>query len=241
MLEAVQLSDIVGIDIFGNLSTEYFAEMVTIEPRLESFRDQAMDITFYYIASTLDPAPITPGIKFAPNTTYDDCPRNLDIVFIGGPHPSHRPAAADKFLKEAWDQTPVFFTTCIGSLWLASSGVMKGLSATTNRGALSMARTMLPDIEWLDQRWVVASKPYGAEGGEGQLWTSGGAGCGKSCSNDELRLPPANHSIQGIEMVARYCLEKFDPKFVNALALQGLDFDPEGSRGQFYQGPPMQY
>lgn len=81
-----------------------------------------------------------------------------------------RPPAADKFLKEMWSKTKIVLTTCVGSLWLASSGVLNGKTCTTNRFALGLARQLYPDVEWLDQRWVI----------DGNLWTSGGAGAGKS-------------------------------------------------------------
>lgn len=38
----------------------------------------------------------------------------------------------------------------------------------------------------------------------------------------------------GLEMIARYCLEKFDPEFVRCFALETLDFHPEPISGQFY-------
>lgn len=177
LLEAVQLSDIVGIDIFGNLSKTYLTSVLPMAPTFTGHAEHAMDITIHYISSTLSPASMTAGLTFVPTITYDDCPRDLDIILIGGPLPHHRPAAADKFLREAWERTPVFLTTCIGSLWLASTGVMKGHKATTNRGAIGFAKETYPDVEWLDQRWVIDSKPF--VGGEGELWTSGGAGCGK--------------------------------------------------------------
>ena len=112
---------------------------------------------------------MTPTMKIVPTDTYDDAPRDLDVLIIGGPLPSHRPASADKFMKEATEKTKLIMTTCVGSLWLASSGVMNGKKATTNRFALPMAKEMYPEVEWLDQRWVT----------DGKLWTSGGAGAGK--------------------------------------------------------------
>ena len=72
-------------------------------------------------------------------------------------------------MKEAFPRTKTVMTTCIGSIWLASSGVLKGMKATTNRGFLPMAKKMHPEIDWQDQRWVV----------DGKLWTSGDAGAGK--------------------------------------------------------------
>ncbi|GAB7356898.1 hypothetical protein MBLNU459_g7758t1 [Dothideomycetes sp. NU459] len=160
---------------------------------------------FFYMADTLDPANMGLTMKIVPNVTYDGAPRDLDILVIGGPLITHRPAAADKFMKEAFPQTKAILTTCIGSIWLASSGVMKGMKATTNRGFLPIARQLYPDVEWQDQRWIV----------DGKLWTSGGAQA-------------------GIDMVATYVLEHFDREMAQFLGLNLLDVDPT-ARGQFYK------
>ncbi|KAK3938444.1 hypothetical protein QBC46DRAFT_460230 [Diplogelasinospora grovesii] len=229
MLEAVQLSDIVGIDILGNLSKMYMDAIKTMSPAIAASESSAVDMEFLYIATTLDPNAtqnfLTPNLHFVPTVTYDDCPRDLDIIIIGGPLPSHRPPQADKFMKEAWTKTRVWMTTCIGSIWLASTGVLEGKKCTTNWGVLGMARQMYPDVEWVDQRWVVDEKPFDGgnhgsegvegEGGKGELWTAGGAGA-------------------GIDMIANYALQNFDTEFVKLLALEPLQFDPAEGHGQFY-------
>jgi transcriptional regulator GlxA family with amidase domain len=179
MLEAVQLSDVIGMDILGTLSRWYMDQVKEAEfSKWEALKDHAMDIEFLYIATTLEPTFITPGLHFVPTVTYDSCPRDLDILLIGGPLPSHRPPQADKFLKEAWAKTRVVLTTCTGGIWLASAGVLDGKKCTTNRGFLDMAKQLYPKTEWLDQRWVVEEKPFDGEG-KGELWTSGGAGAGE--------------------------------------------------------------
>jgi len=166
MMDHVQLSDISCIDLFGNMSTQYI--QLSEEFGTSGLKTLSTDMVFHYIATSLDPTFVTPSMKFIPTVTYDDAHRDLDILIIGGPLPSFRPAAADKFLKEAAEKTKVIMTTCVGSMWLASAGVLDGKKATTNRGALEMARALHPKVEWLDQRWVV----------DGKLWTAGGAGAG---------------------------------------------------------------
>ena len=54
----------------------------------------------------------------------------------------------------------------------------------TNRGAVPMARKFHPEIEWLDQRWVVDKQE-----GKCELWTSGGAGCGKWLHACSIAVP----------------------------------------------------
>ncbi|KAK3329171.1 class I glutamine amidotransferase-like protein [Apodospora peruviana] len=217
MLEAVQLVDIMGIDILGNLSRSYMDQVKHLDPKIAALEEHAVNIEFLYIATTLEPADVTPGIglKFVPTVTYDDCPRDLDLVLIGGPLLSHRPPQADKFMKEAWTKTRVWMTTCVGSLWLASTGLLDGKKCTTNRGFLGAAEKVCPGVEWLDQRWVVEEKPYDGADGKGELWTSGAAGA-------------------GLDMIANYCLEKYDKEFVTAMSLEGLDLDPKRCHGQFY-------
>lgn len=67
-------------------------------------------------------------------------------------------------------RTKNILTTCTGAMWLASSGVLDGKKATTNRMFLGMVAKMYPNVEWQDQRWVV----------DGKIWTSGGAFAGES-------------------------------------------------------------
>jgi transcriptional regulator GlxA family with amidase domain len=176
MLEAVQLSDIMGIDIFSNISTEYVDMIVSILPEYSVYQANSIEITWYYISSSLEPAPLTlKGLGCMPNITYNDCPRDLDIVITGGPPPQHRPVDADRFIKEAWETTRVWMAICTGSPWLASSGVLNGMKCTTNRGFLPAAKQLYPEVKWLDQRWVMEEKPYLGTNGKGELWTSGGA------------------------------------------------------------------
>ncbi|KAH6853188.1 class I glutamine amidotransferase-like protein [Chaetomium sp. MPI-CAGE-AT-0009] len=214
MLETVQLSDIVGMDIIGNLSHEYVKEMASFSPKCAAFVPHALEIEFFYLATTLEPTFVTPGMRIVPNMTYDDCPRDLDIVLIGGPRFSHRPPPADRFMKEAWPKTRVWLTTCTGSMWLASTGLLDGSKATTNRECLEAAKKMHPDVNWQDQRWVIEEKPFDGEG-KGEVWTGGGAGA-------------------GLNMIATYCLENFDKEFVTALALGPLEFRLDGNVSQFY-------
>jgi putative intracellular protease/amidase len=188
MMEEVQISDVIGADILAALRSENVQLGYDLAPEIVGpILPYAPPMTFYFLSSTLEPAKVTMGLRYVPNMTYDDCPRDLDIVLIGGPWLSHRPAAADKFMKEAWEKTPVWLTTCTGSLWLASTGLLNGLKATTNRGIVQGAGQMHPDVKWVEQKWVVESKPYtGNSSTKGELWTAGAAGCGKSCSRQPL-------------------------------------------------------
>lgn len=167
--ENIQMSDIACIDIIGNLSTSYVSVLAGAVPsKYAQYAPHAMDIEFLYISSTLEPAFMTPSLFVKPTHTYDTCPRDLDILVVGGAPPTHRPEASLKFLREAVGKTKVVMSTCIGGMWLAEAGVLDGKRATTNREFLGMAKVMYPKVEWVDQRWVV----------DGSVWTAGGAGAG---------------------------------------------------------------
>lgn len=181
MLEAVQFSDILGIDILASLSRGYMDMAEQISPRATVLSHHAIPMEFYYLATTLSPAEfVVPGniFRYLPTHTYDSCPRDLDILLIGGPLLTHRPPSADKFMKEAWGRTKVILTTCTGSLWLASTGLLEGRRCTTNREFLGAAKSLYPDIKWEDRRWVVDEKPFNGDDGKGELWTGGAAGHG---------------------------------------------------------------
>lgn len=120
---------------------------------------------------------MTTGLTYCPKMTYDQCPRDLDIVIVGGPSKNHRPAAADKFMREACKQTPVWLTVSTGSMWLASSGVLDGIEATINRPFNTCAKEAHNKIKWVNKRWVSSPKPYkGKSSLEPAVWTAGGGG-----------------------------------------------------------------
>jgi len=191
MMESVQLCDITCIDLFGGLSIKACGDLMP-----PAVRPLGMDITFHYISTNLEPAMMTPSIKIIPTCTYDTAPRDLDVLIIGGPLISHRPPTADKFMKEAAKEAKLIMTTCTGAMWLASSGVLDGKKATTNRCALGVAKQMYPEVDWQDERWTI----------DGKFWTSGGAGA-------------------GIDMVTAYIKEHFKKPIVD-FTLESLDFDP---------------
>jgi len=173
-VENIQLADVTCIDLLGNLSTEYINTCnAEFGGAFAHLKPMATDMEFYYLSSTLEPTSMTPQMKIVPTFAYDDAPRGLDILVIGGPPLSHRPAASIRYLKEAAAKTKVIMTTCVGALWLADAGVLDHKRATTKRGFLPVAKELHPKVEWLDQRWVADTS------GPCHLWTSGGAGAGK--------------------------------------------------------------
>lgn len=192
LYERVQLTDLAGLDILGNMSTRIVNLVSAMIPGMAELKPHARDMEFLYISSSTEPAWATPDMYIRPTHTYDNAPRDLDIILLGGPDPENVSEASLKFLREASKETKAILATCTGGMWLAKSGILDGRKATTNRLLLDAAKKAFPSVEWQDERWVVVDGHF--EGA--QIWTSGGAKCGKS-NTTKLGLVKAN-LIQGL-------------------------------------------
>lgn len=169
------MSDLVGIDVIGNFSVKIVTLVADILPEVKALLPLAVPMEFFYISSSLSPSWMSPEIFVRPTHSYADAPRDLDILFLGGPNPMTVSEESLVYIREAVKETKVVLSTCTGGMWLARSGVLDGKKATTNRMLLASAKQFMPNVEWQDQRWVVADGHF--EGA--QIWTAGGAGCGK--------------------------------------------------------------
>lgn len=176
LYEEVQMTDLAGLDILGNMSSRIINMVSNVVPGLDKLKPFAQDMEFLYISSSEELSWTTPDMYIRPTHTYDNAPRDLDVILIGGPDPSKVPEASLTFLREASKQTKVILATCTGGMWLARSGILDGKKATTNRLLLDTAKGVFPNVQWQDQRWVTVEGQF--EGA--QIWTSGGAKCGKS-------------------------------------------------------------
>lgn len=162
------------------------------------------EIQFHYIAAqNLDPVKLyTADFTTLPTTTCADCPR-LDYLLIGGPEPNYiqaLPEEITKFLQERVGELKTLFTTCLGGMVAAAAGILDGVEATTNHGALAIAKQMLPKTNWTKRQWVVSE--------DGKFWTSGGA-----CA--------------GMDMFAHWVIENYGLK-VASYRFAALDYEPRG-------------
>ncbi|KAH3938827.1 hypothetical protein HBH98_055130 [Parastagonospora nodorum] len=210
--EEVQMFDLAGLDVFGSQTPEMMAMSVELDASFKPLMAHTTPMEFLYIASSLETSWVTPKMLVKPTHTYENAPRDLDILLLGGPNPAKVAPASLAFLKEASLKTKVIMTTCTGAVWLAKSGVLDGKKATTNRAMIPLAKTMAPNVEWVDQRWIIEKGHF--EGAE--IWTAGAAGC-------------------GVDMCIEYADLHFS-KLLNQLVCIGLGQSYEG-RSQFYDGP----
>ena len=103
MLEVIQLTDVMGIDIFGNISTAFMDIIKPLSAKAAPLADHAVDMEFLYLATTLEPTGVVPGnnLRFMPTHTIPGCnssaaPKNslLVVHFF----PSSTPALASQRL-----------------------------------------------------------------------------------------------------------------------------------------------
>jgi hypothetical protein len=108
-------------------------------------------------------------------------------------------------------------------------------SGRGNRMFLQLAGKLHPNVEWVDKRWVVDE----IDGGKGEIWTSGGAACGKWLSSESMRILMklnADAAVTiGVDMIASFIEQRF-PHPLSVWARLGLDVDPH-VLGQDYKEP----
>jgi len=199
-----QTLDVAGpLDILSSCSKTLTAPLeATGAPGTAGMTKKAIDIEFHHINETMDPVALTAGMKVLPTTTCDDCPP-LDFLLIGGPDPFnfHLSDRFAEFLRAHVKAGKGLFATCTGGLAIAPSGILDGKNATTNHGALEIAKKMSPNVRWTQKQWVV----------DGNIWTAGGA-----CA--------------GMDMMAHWVIQNYGMDIAR-LGLYQLDFEPRDIEG----------
>ena len=95
----------------------------------------------HLVAERLDPVMSDSGIALIPTTTYDECPTDLDVLFVPGGEGTAQAMEDRKLLKflQSRAETARYVTSvCSGSLILAAAGVLQGYRATTHWTSLDV-------------------------------------------------------------------------------------------------------
>ncbi|MET0387948.1 MAG: DJ-1/PfpI family protein [Polyangiales bacterium] len=108
----------------------------------------------HLVSSSLDPVPSDMGYPLVPTTTYADCPKDLDVLFVPGGFTADvmgdQPAL--DFLV-GHSHARYITSVCTGSLVLAAAGLLNGYRATTHWATRDMLG--LFDVEVVDERVVI--------------------------------------------------------------------------------------
>lgn len=91
----------------------------------------------HLIARTMDPIIATPGrLPILPSATFEDCPRDLDVLLVPGGAFSTIKAMEDEatvaFVRDRGMRAKYLTSVCTGSLILGAAGLLKGYKATSH-------------------------------------------------------------------------------------------------------------
>lgn len=103
-----------------------------------------MGATTHLVARTREPVRSDTGLVFMPSATFDECPRDLDIICVPGGTQGTLAAMEDddtmRFLKDRGSRARHVTSVCTGSLVLGAAGLLNGYKATSHWAT----RTLLP-------------------------------------------------------------------------------------------------
>ncbi|PHH64288.1 hypothetical protein CDD81_4772 [Ophiocordyceps australis] len=155
-----------ALDVFGPLDVlNMLNRNHTLELSLVSITDTPV--------STRPPSRST-GIEqhIVPTHTLQTAPNDIEVLIVpggGGTRDVVGTGPIVKFIQHVFPKLRFLLTVCTGAALAARAGVLDGRRATTNKLALSWARELRVDVDWVSQaRWVQ----------DGNVWTSSGISAG---------------------------------------------------------------
>ena len=95
-----------------------------------------MGATAHIVASTRDPVTSDQKLTLTPSATFEDCPKDLDIICVPGGTQGTLAAMRDPatlaFLADRGSRARFVTSVCTGSLLLGAAGLLKGYKATSH-------------------------------------------------------------------------------------------------------------
>jgi cyclohexyl-isocyanide hydratase len=91
----------------------------------------------HLVAQTMDPVESDQGIRILPTCTFEQCPGDLDVLFVPG-GVGVLDAMVDvqllRFVRDRGERAGYVTSVCTGSLIQGAAGLLKGYEATTHWG-----------------------------------------------------------------------------------------------------------
>ena len=95
-----------------------------------------MGATVHHVAKTLDPVVSDSRLALSPTATFDQCPADLDILFVPGGGDGTLAAMRDeallRFVQDRGQRARWVSSVCTGALVLGAAGLLRGYRATTH-------------------------------------------------------------------------------------------------------------
>jgi len=119
------------------------------------------------VALTEEPIKARGNLSINPHYSIDNCP-TPDIILLPGGAGSRRLMKDErvfKWIAKHVDNLEKLLSVCTGAFYIAQSGLLDGLSATTHHDAFAEFKEAFPDIELIeDNRYVEHEKIITAGG-----------------------------------------------------------------------------
>lgn len=115
-----------------------------------------MNVRVHLVAKTAAPITCDTGFGIVPTTTFEDCPRDLEVMFVPGGTEGTVAAIDDAatidFISDRGGRARWVTSVCTGALVLGAAGLLRGYRATTHW----LARDLLSEVgaTAVDQRVV---------------------------------------------------------------------------------------
>ncbi len=154
------------------------------------------EIDIKIVAETLEPVPSVHGLRLNVDRTIAES-SDYDLILIPGGDAApvaHRNAAINSWIVKASVRAEYVMAVCTGTVLLATTGLLDGRRATTNKRDYTATVPFGPNVQWVPQaRWVE----------DGKFFTSSGVSAGIDMSLAVMgRLfgdEAANEIAEGIE------------------------------------------
>lgn len=95
-----------------------------------------MGATVHLVGATREPVRSDTGLVFVPSMTFDECPSELDVLFVPGGSRGTLAAIRDEatrvFVADRGSRAKLVTSVCTGSLLLGACGLLRGYRATSH-------------------------------------------------------------------------------------------------------------
>jgi transcriptional regulator GlxA family with amidase domain len=163
-ITVVLFNDYELLDVFGPL--ELFATVATLPHCRGKLKLCYLSVDRQDV-QTLG-APTVFADMCLPSNTDPSTEETLDVLFVPGglgTRKLHKDEVCMNGLRAIAQRALVVMTVCTGSLLLASTNLLDGRIATTNKRAFNMIEETYPNVKWQKSaRWCVDGKYYTSSG-----------------------------------------------------------------------------
>jgi cyclohexyl-isocyanide hydratase len=114
------------------------------------------EVKIYLISKSTDPVRSDRILKIIPDTTFENCPESLDVLFIpGGPGISSVLGDSEylNFIRSRGTHSRYVTSVCTGSIILAACGLLDGFKATTHWLSIDLLKRF--NVETKNERVVI--------------------------------------------------------------------------------------